>query len=255
MIIFPGLRTKRLAVTLREITLGEAIAVCRLPADRNEATTTEFLRRVADGAQAPTKAYVTDPRLWTVEERTRLVCHYLSQVSSSGADFAVGDGKLSDYLRFTADLSAAEVPLGDVAGKARVLRPLLGVHVEMLERFCTSRGDWLHGMIACQIHEADQPEPDYLAFTDIQLIEWGRARFDSLRKLPESDFEELYAAWVEGRRAIEHFFVTAVDDEGVVFFPQDMTEAGPKTPVRFLALPCISKGTRELFAGPDQSGR
>jgi hypothetical protein len=133
--------------------------VCRLPADRHEATTTEFLRRVADGAQAPTPAYVTDPRLWTVEERARVVCHYLSQVSDSGPDFAVGDGKFSDYVKFDADLSSTEVKLGEVAGKERVLRPLLGVHVELLERMCTGRGDWLHGVIACQVHEAGQPEP------------------------------------------------------------------------------------------------
>lgn len=255
MILFPTLRTKRICVTLRETTLAESIAICRLPADRHEATTTEFLRCVADGARAPTPGYVTDPRLWTVEERARLVCHYLSQVSEAGADFPVGDGKLSDYIDFAADLGTTEVSLGEVAGKARVLRPLLGVQVEVLERMCEGRGDWLHAVVACQIHDADKPAPDWAQFTDVQTLEWCRARLDWLRKLPESEYEEIYAAWMRGRREVEHFFVAGVDDEGVMFWPQEMKEAGPKTPVRFPALSCISSGTRELFARPDQSGR
>jgi hypothetical protein len=256
MILFPTLRTKRVSVTLRELTLNEAIAICRLPADRHEATTTEFLRRVADAAQAPARGYVTDPRLWTVEERARLVCHYLSQVSEAGADFPVGTaGKLSDYLQFAQDLDRAEVELGEIAGKARVMRPLLGAHVEVLERMCTQRGDWLHAVIACQIHEAGSQEPDYAQLTDVQMFEWCTSRLQALRGLPESEFEEIYAAWSRGRRDLEHFFVMAVDDEGVVFWPHDLKEAGPQTPARFHALSCISKGTRDLFSGPDQSGR
>lgn len=255
MIIFPGLRTKRISVTLRELTLNESIAVCRLPADRPEATATEFLRRTADGAKAPATGYVTDPRLWTVEERARLVCHYLSQVSESGADFGVGEnGKLSDYLRFDADLAVTEVKLGKVAGKDRVLRPLLGAHVEVLERICNGRGDWLHAVIACQLHVEGEAPPDYASLTDVQMFEWCSGRLEALRKLPESDYEALYLAWAQGRRDIEHFFVTAVDDEGIMFWPQNMTEAGNKNPVRFHALPCISEGTRVLFAGPDKSG-
>lgn len=256
MILFPALRTKRVSVTLRELTMNESIAICRLPADRHEATTTEFLRRVADGAQAPSRGYLTDPRLWTVEERARLVCHYLSQVSGSGADFPVGtDGKLSDYLRFDADLDSAQVDLGDVGGKKLVLRPLLGAHMEVLERLHSNRGDWLHAVIACQVHEADKPEPDYGQLTDVQLIEWCTGQLEALRKLPESEFEEVYAAWARGRRDIEHFFVTDVDEEGIVFWPQEMKEVGPQVPARFHAISCISKGTRDLFSGSDQSGR
>lgn len=254
MIIFPSLRTKRIAVTLREIALGEAVAVCRMPADRHEATTTEFLRRVADGAKAPTPAYVTDPRLWTVEERARLVCHYLSQVSDTGADFAVGKQKLSDFITFDADLITPEVKLGEVAGTQKVLRPLLGVHAELLERVCSERGDWLVGVIACQVHEADQPAPDYLAMTDVDLLEWIRKRMDQVKGLAESDFEAIYRAWEQGRSEIEHFFIWFVDDEGICFFPKSM-EAGSVTPARFHALPCISRGTRDLFARPDQPGR
>lgn len=254
MLIFPILRTRRIAVTLREIQLGEAEAICKMPPDLHEATTTEFLRRVADGAQAPAPGYVTDPRLWTVEERARLVCHYLSQVADSGADFAVGEnGKLSDYLRFEADLMTTEVKLGEVAGKQRVLRPLLGWHAELLERSCAERGDWLIGVIACQVHDAADAQPDYLQMTDIALLEWLKERMDAVRKLPESDFESIYQAWARGKRDIEHFFISSVSDEGIVFWPQEEKEAGPRSPARFLAYPCISEGTRSLFARADRA--
>lgn len=255
MILFPPLRTKRISVVLTEATLNQSIAVCRLPAEHPEATTTAFLRFVAAAAKAPAPGYVTDPRLWTVEERARLVCHYLSQVHEDGSDFSVvggssAGGKLSDYLRFDADLRVTEVKLGEVAGKARVMRPLLGVHVETLEKFCANRGDWLHGMIACQIQAADEKEPDYLQLTDLELIEWCTSRFNALREMPESAFEEVYAAWVRGRAELEHFFATAVDDAGIVFLPQELTEAGPKDPARFPAVSCLSESTRDLFAGP-----
>lgn len=255
MIIFPSLRTKRISVTLREITLGESIAVCRLPSDRPESTTTEFLRRVADDAKAQTPAYVTDPRLWTVEERARLVCHYLSQVSEDGADFAVGkDGKLSDYIRFDADLNTTRVDLGGVAGKVRFLVPLLGAHAEVLERICSSRGDWLHGIIACMVHAADEPLPAFEQLTDVELFDWCRKRMDALRALPESEYEEIEIAWSRGRRELEHFFIVGVDDDGIVFWPQiaEGKESGPQNPARFHAFPCIAKRTRDLFAGAEQ---
>lgn len=256
MIIFPHLRTKRIAVQLREITLGEARAICRMPADRYEATTTELLRFIARDASAPSPGYVTNPRLWTVEERARLLCHYLSQVSESGADFSVGkDGKLSDYLLFDKDISVSEVRLGEVAGTARVLRPLLGVHAEVLERLCSSRGEWLLGLLACQIHDAAATVPAYTEMTDVELLEWCKARIEAINALPESDFESLYLAWTKGCAQIEHFYSMSLDDDGVVFLPQGDREAGPNYPARFRALSCIAEGTRALFAGPDQPGR
>jgi hypothetical protein len=90
--------------------------------------------------------------------------------------------------------------------------------------------------------------------TDVALLEWAQKRFEALRKLPESEYEAIYDAWARGRREIEHFFVSAVDDEGIVFWPQSK-EAGAQSPARFRALPCIATSTRDLFSGLDQSGR
>ena len=250
MIIFNNIRTKRLAVRLREITIDEAVSVCRLPAERHEATTTEFLRCVARDAESPTPRYVTDPRMMTVEERTLLVCHYLAQVSGSGPNFPVGEsGCLLDYVAFADDLAVDHVDMGEVAGKARTLRPLLGAHVETLERLCESRGDWLIGVLACQVHDAGAPVPEYTAMTDVELLEWCQSRIKAIRGMGESEVEELYVHFDRCKVALKHFFIPGANDGGMVYLPQpEAEEAGRSTPARFRALPCISEFTRRLFA-------
>ncbi|MBC7621242.1 MAG: hypothetical protein H7293_20035 [Candidatus Saccharibacteria bacterium] len=257
MIIFNNIRTKRLAVRLREISIQQAVAVCRLPADRHEATTTEFLRFVAAGAECPTPAYVTDPRLMTVEERTLLVCHYLSQVSPGGPDFSVGDtSKFSDYVSFADDIGVLSVDMGEVAGERRTLYPLLGIHAELLERLCVSRGDWLIGMMACQIHTHGQQQPDYAQMTDTALLEWCSERIKAMRDMAESDMEELYLQYETCNKELRHFFITGADDGGLVFWPQAEAEgAGQSNPARFRALSCVSEFTKRIFYGFDQSGR
>lgn len=254
MMIFPHLRTRRIAVRLRELTLGEAIAVCKLPAGRHELTTTAFLRFSASAAEAPQDRFITDPRLWSVEERTLLLCHYLAQVSDDGPDFSVGDAKLSDFVIFDADLGSDRVDVGLVAGKPMAMRSLLGLQAEILERSCTDRGEWLIGALACQLLPAGEPEPRWADMSDIQLMEWVKARTDAIRDLPESEFEAMLLAYHDGVRKLHHFFTTSFDDQGIVYEPNS-GEAGSKNPARFLALSCISRTARQLFGRPDQPGR
>lgn len=249
MIIFNNIRTKRLAVRLCEISTDEAISVCRLPADRHEATTTEFLRCVAKHAEAPQPGYVTDPRLMTVEERAFLVCNYLARVSAEGADFRVGEtGKLTDYVNFGDDLLRDRVVMGVVAGVERFLVPLLGLHAEILEQLCSSRGDWVMGMLACQIHEAGKEPPDYPNMASVALLEWCSSRIAAIRAMPESEFEEMYVAYARCKPELRHFFVLSADDHGIAFDPQlEAQEAGQNHPARFRALSCISEFTRRIF--------
>jgi len=251
VISFAHLRTKRVSVRLRELKLGEAIAICKLPAERLELTVTEFLRHVADGADRPTDTHVTDPRQWTVQERARVVCHYLSHTSESGMDFEVGDSaKLSDYVELAEDLPAASVSLGHVAGADARLWPLLGAHAEVLERLCKTRGEWLIGLLACQVGAA--PLPDLTALGEMQAIEVVNARIEAVRSLPESHFEEVFAAYSLALSTLQHFFVMSHDDKGLVWQPRERgTEgkggAGLKHPARFPALSCVSATARELF--------
>lgn len=247
MILFPYLRTKRIAVQLRELTLGNSIALCKLPPDRHEAVTTEFLKMVAASAEQPTAKHIVNPRLMTVQERTLLVCHYLSNVSDEGADFAVGEaGHLSDYVVFDADLESEVVDLGQVNGKDMRMRPLLGVHAEMLERLCTNRGEWVTGMMACQVHDSSDEAPDFATMTDPKLLEWVKSRMDAVLALPESEFEALYLAHASGLAKQRHFFSVSVDDGGLTFEVQN-TEAGHQHPARFRAISCVSATTQRLY--------
>ena len=257
MIVLQPLRTRRVCVRPRELSLGEAIAILKLPGQRYELVTTEFLRQVADGATAPTSTHVTDPRLWTVQERALLVCHYLAQVSGTDPDIAVGEvGKLSDYVVFDSDLKVEGVDVGLVAGQRRTVRPLLGAHAEALERLCRERGDWIVGAMACQITTGDEPPLDLLGAGDVALLGDIQARMDAVRNLPESDFEALLGAWsMACGRELHHFFSVNFDDGGLVFDPQSEREAGPTNPARFLAVSCVGAPARRLFGEPDGAGR
>lgn len=247
MIIFQPLRTKRVCVRPRELTLGQATAILKMPGTRYELLTTEFLRAAASDATAPTQGHVTDPRLWTVQERALLVCHYLSQVSDSGPDIEIGNGKLSDYVVFANDLKTHGVDVGEVAGKARHIIPLLGAHAEVLERLCKTRGDWLVGAMACQVTDADTPPLDLNA-GDVELMTEVDARMDAIRALPESEFDAMLGAWSMALAGeLRQFFAVNFDDGGVVFDPQTQREAGPTNPARFLAVSCIGERTRALF--------
>ena len=253
MILFQPLRTRRVCVRLTELTIGHAQALCGLPPERPELLTTEFLRAVAAAAESPGPGYITDPRMWSVQERARLVCHYLSHVSTEGPDFAVGDGVLTDYLDFTADLAVQDRPVGEIAGREWVVRPLLGYQAELLERQCTTHGAWLIGAMACQCTTqehadmADMPEVD-------QLTELA-ARIDAIRALPESDFESLLLAFDHACTGpLHHFLRLGFADDGIVFDPVPEKEAG-RAPARFRADPCISSTARSLFGQLAGSGR
>lgn len=245
MILFPFKRTRRVAVELRELTLGESIAICALPASRLEATTTEVLRRIAEKAQEPRPGYVANPRLWTVEERMLVIAHYLSLVQDDGPNFAIGaNAQLSDYVTFDADLLVDQVQLGVVAGAECTMYPLLGIHAEVLELECESRGDWLLGAMACQI--LSEAPPAWLEMSDLELRTWVRERIASLKALPESDFEEYLIGYAAGRQQLFHFFRVDFDDAGVVCKLQGEEVEG-RASARFPAHTCVGPATRSLF--------
>lgn len=249
MISFPYTRTRRIAVRLVELDIGEAIGICKLPASRHEVTATHLLRAIAKGAEKPLDRYVTDPRLWTVEERTMLIATYLAHVTPDGPDFAVGGGKMSDYIDLVADSTQDQADLGEVAGERRVLRPLLGVHAEALETLCATQGDWMIGRLACQLFTASDDVPDYANTGDVAMLDWVQGRMEKLRKLPESDFEALYLAYAQGAAGLRHFMNLAQDDHGMVCEP--LEGGGLLSPARFLAISCIGSLAKSLSGRAD----
>ena len=263
MINFPLKRTRRLCVELRELSLDEAASVCRIPHDRPEAATTVFLKAAASRAAKPTDRYVTDPRLWTVEERALLVSHYMGTVSTSGYNIQLGAlAHLSDYLLLDQDLSETEIIAGEAAGDTWVLTPLLGVHAELLEQVCTSRADWVVGTLACQMRRQDDPAAGVQDMGDMEAESWLRERMQQIRNLPESEVEAIYALYCSQRQRLRHFFIPTIgllsskpERYGIVFVPTEHAEAGVDYPVTFLAVSAVSETTRRVFALDHDIGR
>lgn len=254
MIPFAHLRTKRVSVTLSELTLDQGIALCRMPGASHEHVATQFLRYVAAGADKPRDTYVTDPLLWTVEERLRVVTHYMAHVSDDGPDFSIGDRRFTDYAELTVDEFVDFTPIGEVGGRKMVLRPLLGVHAQLLERVCEDAGEWLIGAMACCLEdEADLSSPADLASLDeVGGLKWVQKRIEALRARPESETDQLYLAFAS-RPSMRQFFRIDFGDEGIVCMPVEEGEVGAP-PARFRAHTCVSQTTRSLFARPAVDG-
>lgn len=248
MIDFPRIRTARVSVALKELTLDQAISICRIPPSRHEVATSQFLRFSAAQADAPSAAYVKDHRLWTVSERIRLVVQYLMGVTDDGPDFSVGGSdkaRLSRYIDFTAEPSSMVLTGIDVGDGPMEMRPLLGVQAEALEQLCTHRGEWMVGCIAAQILPLGM-SPDWSTMSDVAVLAWHKARIEAVRAMRETHFERLVNTFLDGQEDLRQFFHLGVGDDGIVCMPNEPGVEVP--PVRFPSSTCISPSTRELFA-------
>lgn len=252
---FKPVRTVRLNVQLQELTLGSAGAVCQVPAQQSERTTTVLLQKSIAGAVLNGPNGVTDPLAMTVQERALLVAHYLMRVSKDGPDFALGHGRLSDYLSERAELRQSSTVVEDKDGKSWTVYPLLGVHTQALEVMCSMRGEWMLGACACQVFSEGEAPPDWLAMSDNEAQDWVAARTAKLDEMPESDFEAMFSAWTKGRNVLEHFFRQEFNDEGVVFMPWATKEGGAgDVPARFLPRSCLSALSLAIYDRPERVG-
>ena len=210
-----------------------------------------MLRAVASSAIAPTPRYVTDPLLWTVQERNYLLAMYLAQVMPDGPDFTIaGEATLSNYLDLEADLRQ---PSTEVSAKGLTFRvfPLLGVHAQALETMVSNRGEWLLGAMACTVFEANEPPPDWGGMSEEQVQAWIEAKTVAMDAKPESEAEAVYLAWEGGQQNLRHFFDLTFDDKGVCFWPVKESEVGQLAPARFRAISAVSGVTKRLYGVND----
>lgn len=256
MINFPVLRTRRLTVQLRELSIGESITVANMPAHLNEAGCTAFLRSVVKDS-----GEFSDPLHWTVQERMMAVCHYLASVSDDGPDFSVGNGRFSDYLDGSdhqAPLLPETIKIGDVGGDTWHIRHLTGAMAESIERLTgeiagiTGRLHWLLGCMAAQLvrqsESALDPAEGEGAF-DQYLAE----RMRVLSGYPESDFANLMHLYLVEREKLSHLFNIHFADDGLVALPKGGMASG-LPPARFPAYSCISRFAQQLVRKSDEHG-
>ncbi|WP_428383793.1 hypothetical protein [Nevskia ramosa] len=258
MILFAPLRTPRLSVQLRELSPKVIIGLLAMPANRIEAGITEFLKHAASKAEGTTPRHVTDPRMMTVQERNRLVAHYIGHVSQDGGDFVVGEARLSDYTLLKDDWNGQPHSLTLDGRPARVW-PLLGWQAEALERICESSGEWQSGAAACQIMMGSEAHPDIASLGDVQTNDWVRDRLEKLLALPESEFLHRLDVWSGADAALSHYYNISFDNDGVIVMPTDeaLKRAGAKgvAPGRFPVSAAINEVTHQLFGRSVQPSR
>lgn len=245
MIEFRPLRTKRLALLLQEIAIGDAISLAAIPSSMYESQTTRFLTAVIKDADAATPTHVTDPRAMTVQERAFIVAHYMAHVSETAPDFSIGAGKFSDYLVGQQQSVVPTFAAGDVGGDEWSLIPLVGAAAEVIEELNGDLPDisgeyhWMLGCMASQLRKKDDAAPDPV--TDTAYSDWLRERMLVLSRYPESDFVQMLVIYRQAVRATRHFFNIDIDDDGIILLAEVKKEAvATLPPARFPASTCLS---------------
>ncbi|WP_321946565.1 hypothetical protein [Paraburkholderia sp. J10-1] len=247
MITFAPIRTRRLDVRLRELTIGDEIALCHVPPAAHEKAMSEFLARCVERAETPSKRHVADPRAWTVQERTLVLSHYCTHVRDDGPDYSVTEtSRLSDYLDMAID--PADPSTFEACEDNWALQPLTGAAAETLETLqleaeYPGREHWMIGVMAAQLVRPGKDEPPDAIGEPSGYTDWVRQRIAHLQAMPASEMDRLYAGY---RAALEkdcQFFRIWFDQEGVIVLPKLglVVEGGGAVvpPARFLVDACI----------------
>lgn len=257
MVHFPVLRTRRLTVQLRELSIGESVSIAAMPPHMAEATCSAFLRCAVESSQGG-ESLVN----WTVQERMLAVCHYLASTAEDGPDFSVGgQGHYSDYLDGSADIESPfrPVELGDVGGDVWCIDHLTGAMAESIERMqgevarVEGRLHWLLGGMAAQLVRRGEDVPH--ATSGGAFDEYLVKRMRVISGFAESDFLHLMSLYLAGRQKLHHLFRVEFSDDGVVAMPKVKGGAASELPpAKFPVHTCLSGLAHELVNKADRPG-
>lgn len=231
--------TLRLSVELRELTIGQAQQLCAIPYIYAQRTITEFLKAVCTDIPRPNgHPAITDPLMWSVNERMNVVIFYLAAVldDGDGPDFALGNGHLHDYLLAGSDY--VESVYFTHGAEQLLCTPLHGYQAEAIETLVETGAlpktyfSWHLGVMAACIRGVDEPALEYR-----DPASYGTAllkRINELKGVPESDFLELYDLYANATMSLQHFVHAVFSHEGVV--AAQVTEPNAETGVPELGL-------------------
>ena len=254
-----AVHTQRVAVQPRELTIGQVQELCAIPYRYEQRTITAFLRACCEQIPRPTgHPAVTDPLLWSVNERMNVSIYYLSAMVDDGPNFALGKGHLSDYLLAGCDY--VEQVTFEHRGVAMICTPLHGYQAETIETLVETGVmpktylSWQLGVMAACVREVDEAPLEYsnpTAYSQALL-----ARVDGFKKAPETDFVELFDAFTNASMTLQHFVHAVFNKNGVHAAP--ITEHDAETGVpelglaRFHPRRGISRGACELVEANDE---
>lgn len=233
---FPLLKTTRLTVQLRELSIGESIEIAGFPDKAEQSECSAFLR----SAILAVEKGPADPAKWTVQERAFCTAYYLAITLADGPDFVVGDLRYSDYLDAEADDGTITADVGEIGGDAWSVQHLTGEMAEAIERLVgeingPDRYHWLLGAMAAQlIQNGEAGAVAGAADYDKYLLD----RMRILNAFPESDFETLVAGYYSARSGLHHLFDYDFSDDGIVILPR--RGGAGILPARFPVRRCLS---------------
>lgn len=248
MIHFPMLRLRRLGIQMRELGIGQAIAIAEMPAHLHEAGVTAHLRAAIDSVKG-----IDDPANWTLQERTMAVGHYLACTLEGGPDYAIGDGLFSDYMDGATDYPCDSVDAGELGSDAWTVRQITGGMAESIERVAgdvaKGRFAWLLGSMAAQMLRTGELSPDATESPG-EFDAWLVERMRVLQAFAESDFSGLLEMFYAAREKLHHLFAIEFTADGVVALPKGGAELPP---ARFRADSCISDMAKAMGGKPEGS--
>lgn len=242
--------TSRVSVEMSEMLIEDVEKLCEIPAVFEQRTVSELLRRVCKPIERPNA--VSDPRMWSVNERIFVVANYMAATRDDGPDFPVGSeqdgGHFSDYLLSGTDF-VADIPF-TAAGRDMLYTPLLGYQAEIIEALiaggtykATDFSWWCAAIAAC-VRGSDD---DVVPYTDdasyeTELVE----RINAIRKLADRQFVALFHGFLEVQQRGAHLVHAVTSSFGVVAAPvSERGEGVPElAPATFPAHSCISIGAR-----------
>lgn len=278
MLHFSKLSTRRLREQMRELNIGESVAVAKFPDSQEEAAVTAMLRACCTSS---TGAPGLDPLHWTLQERTLGIAHYLMAMDPMNPDFELGsDGHFSDYLQAESDVEIASlerpIVLGELEGDHWGMQHLLGYMLEAIERTegmvaipgvpgeCM-RGSlhWTFGTMAAQLVRVQidsegnvmdlmNPAPDPLQVGVYD--DWLIQAMTVLASYPDSTFVQLKILYGAGKQRQHHLFDWVLSRTGrPVILPNPKKEAAAVLPpATFPALACLSPVARSLGGKSDE---
>lgn len=135
MLTFPQVELGSKSVQLREVKIGEALKVARIPESKNERRLSLFLASILDDDQLPLNL--------SVQERYFLLMEYLdaSKETRIGVDFDFSKYRLNQSEKWI-----DEIVIGDLT-----VKHLTGEQAELLESVSEDLADWFIGTMLIRI--------------------------------------------------------------------------------------------------------
>lgn len=210
--------SRRISVQPKELEIDQIVELCAIPFVYEQRTITAFLNAVCKHLPRPAgHPAVTDPLMWSVNERMNVTIYYMSALLEDGPDFQLGRGHLHDYLLSGADY--VEAVQFEHRGKTILCTPLHGYQAEAIEALVETGAlpkiylSWQWGVMAACLHGVDEAPLEYVdpkSYKDALM-----QRIAQVRTAPESDFIELFDKYNIASQQLQHFVHAVFNKNGV----------------------------------------